>query len=107
MRLRFEDSLLERFYVSGAPPEGVEPEVQEYCLDALAVLGAARAVADFRSLEAFRPVELRGRPAGRLAMPVGAGWSLVFSVEGENTDAATACIRALARAPAAARRSSR
>jgi plasmid maintenance system killer protein len=107
VRLRFEDSLLERFYVSGVPPEGVELAVQEYCLDALAVLVAARSVADFRALDAFRPIELRGRPLGRLALPLGAGWALIFSVEAEDTDDATASIKALVRAPAAARRSSR
>lgn len=106
MLLRFEDPSLERFFVSGVPPEGVEPSVQEYCLDALAVLVAARSVADFRSLRAFRPIELRGKRAGQLALSLGDGWALVFSVEAQGTDHATANINQLSKSAIAERRMS-
>lgn len=107
VQFRFEDPILERFYVSGLPPDGVATPVLDYCLDALAVLAAAQGVDDFRSLHAFRPVALRASGQNALAMKLGDEWVLIFTVENDGTVEAMANIKSLCRSTIKARKAAR
>ena len=106
MRLRFTDPGLERLYEDPrAVLPGADVSVTEYFFDALAVLRAAHSLADFSALQAFAALPVHGQPAARRAMSLGQDWSLVFSVEADGAEGATAIIESLRRTTRAARRS--
>jgi plasmid maintenance system killer protein len=106
VRLRFTDQGLERLYEDPhAVLPGADVSVTEYFFDALAVLRAARSLADFSALRAFAAAPVDGQPTVRRAIDLGEGWKLVFSVQADGDEGATATIESLARATRATRRS--
>ena len=105
MRLRFRNQDHRRFYEGSiAELPAVAATVMEYFLDALGVLGAARSHADFAGLAAFKTFLLDAGPPERRAMSLGPEWTLVFSIDGDNSDDAVATIESLQKARPAARR---
>jgi hypothetical protein len=107
VQFRFADPILERFYVRGVAPEGLPAPVLGYCLDALAVLAAARGVDDFSSLRAFRPVALCVRGRSTLALQLGDEWALTFTVENDGTDDAMANIKSVCKSTIQSRKAAR
>jgi plasmid maintenance system killer protein len=106
VRLRFNDPGLERLYEDPhAVLQGADVSVTEYFFDALAVLRAARSLADFAELQAFAALPVNGQPAERRAIALGDDWKLVFSVQADEAEGATATIESLRRTPRATRRS--
>ena len=106
MRLRFADQGLERLYVDPhAVLPGVDASVTAYFFDALAVLRAARSLADFSALAAFAAVPVKDHFAERRAIALGEDWKLVFSVQADGDEGATATIESLRRTTRATRRS--
>lgn len=107
VQFHFQDPILERFYVSDVAPGGVPAPVLEYCLDALAVLAAARGVGDLDSFRAFRPVARPTSGHNALALKLGDEWVLIFTVENDGTDDAMANIKSVCKSTVKARKAAR
>ncbi len=106
VRLRFTDQGLERLYEDPhAVLPGADVSVTEYFFDTLAVLRAARSLADFSELRAFAALPIDGQPGERREIALGEGWKLVFSVQADGDEGATATIESVRRATRPARRS--
>ena len=70
VRLRFTDQGLERLYEDPhAVLPGADGSVTEYFFDTLAVLRAARSLADFSELRAFAALPIDGQPGERRELP--------------------------------------
>jgi plasmid maintenance system killer protein len=90
--LAFDDPDLQRFYADDVPIPGLAGPAAEHCLDALALLVAARSLRDLASLRAYQFLtrEVRGT---WLSLRLNEGFALAVSVHGDGTDAATATIK--------------